>query len=222
MTTLYDIHTHTLFNYTACNNDRCDVKQVLNTLPTQVQETPSDNSSIKYSCGVHPWFSNDWEDQFAILQDISKNTSIVAIGECGFDKLKGLPMDVQIEVFMQHVYLSEKIGKPLIIHCVRAWDKIVSIYKDVKPTQPWILHGFRGKPMLARQLVDMGFRFSIGAIFNQKSILEIPINSLFCETDDSGGSIIDVYDNVATALNLSVDVLADNICANVKEVFCSI
>ena len=55
------------------------------------------------------------------------------------------PMELQLAVFKEQVKLSEKLGLPLIIHCVKAMDELLAVKKEFRPQQAWIWHGFRGK-----------------------------------------------------------------------------
>jgi len=95
----------------------------------------------------------------AYLNEIASHPSIVAIGETGLDRLKGPSFDVQIPVFKKHIELSENLGKPVIIHCVKAWEELIQIRRETKPTQSWIIHGYRGKPELTKRLIQEGFLF---------------------------------------------------------------
>lgn len=93
------------------------------------------------------------------------------------------------------------------------------IKKTIKPHQPWIAHGYRGKPELTRQLVSHGFYFSIGEKFNAEALQEIPIDRLFCETDVSDTPLIQIYKNVADCLHIAVETLAVHIEENVIQTF---
>ncbi len=110
-----------------------------------------------YSVGMHPWDTQDTEDAglFARLEEIAAQPNVAAIGECGIDLLRGAPMFRQLLVFRRHVEISEKLRKPLIIHDVKADDIICGLRRDMKPTQPWCIHGFRGKPAAAMALIRL-------------------------------------------------------------------
>ena len=83
----------------------------------------------------------------------------------------------------RHVALSERLGKPLLLHVVRAYAEILALHKRVRPSQPWIVHGFRGKPALALQLVKAGFYLSVGPDCPQATVDVIPLERLLHETD---------------------------------------
>ena len=65
------------------------------------------------------------------------------------------------------------------------------------PSQKWIVHGFRGKPQLAGQLLKAGIDLSFGEKFNPESIQITPIERLFIETDESAMPIERIYEQIA-------------------------
>lgn len=154
-----DIHTH----------NKESINGIINYDPTvdnyeMVQEK-------WYSVGVHPWNTHIYNEK--ILEKmycIAIKNNVIAIGESGIDKLKGGTIENQINLFEQHIKLSEQLQKPLIIHCVKAVDEIIKLHKQYVPTQKWIYHGFRGKPELAVQLMNQGIYLSFGEKFNNESL----------------------------------------------------
>ena len=159
-----------------------------------------------YSVGIHPWNTNgnvtaqEWEklDRFAEMP------CVVAIGECGIDKLKGGPMFRQLLIWRHHIELSEKLRKPLIVHDVKAHDIIVGIKKDMNPTQPWVVHGLRAKPTVAKMLTDEGIYVSFGEKFNPETPRTVPEQLLLTETDESELTIEQIIFNLSQ--NLGKDI----------------
>src|SRR5690606_10702312 len=84
---------------------------------------------------------------------------------------------------------------------------------------PWVLHGYRGKPELTRQLVRKGFFFSVGDDINVESMELIPIENLFCETDEDVMDIRDVYAQAAQAVNMEIEEFAAKIAQNIHRIF---
>ena len=145
--------------------------------------------------------------------------NVAAIGEAGYDKLKGPPVDLQRKIFEEQVKISEEYGKPLVIHCVRSWDELLASHKKLKPAMPWLVHGFRGKKELARQLISrrMYLSFWFDFILRPESaelLRSLPRERIFMETDGSGVSIKDVYQKVAADLGIGVDELKSIILGN--------
>lgn len=147
-----------------------------------------------YSVGVHPWhvdaiMSNEY---IKTIEDIARRCEIVAIGECGLDRLKGGDISYQILVFRKMVELSETLKKPLIVHDVKAHDLVLDIWKDMKPNMPWVIHGFRNKLAVAKMFTDKGIYLSFGIRFNEESVKTLPRELILAETDDSDVQISDV------------------------------
>jgi TatD DNase family protein len=197
-----DFHTHS-------------IKSIPNLV--QVISVEVDNSSkldfIKYcTAGVHPWnasISRLDEDITSIMKLLS-NPKFIGVGEIGLDKLKGPNLQEQIKVLTKQLDIAKSIGKPVVIHCVKAWDELIRIKKHYSNIN-WAIHGFNGSPQLAKQLIDKGFYISVGESFirkgekSGKALLEITTNRLFLETDTSTISIEEFYEEVADNLGLSVD-----------------
>lgn len=139
-----------------------------------------------YSVGVHPWDTSSphLEELFKRVKEQATHPSVVAIGETGIDKLSGASTDIQTEILLRHIDLSERYNLPLILHVVRAFPEIIALKKRTNPRQPWIIHGFRGKPQLARELLRHGFYLSLGKKFNPDSAAIIPSDRLLIETDE--------------------------------------
>ena len=108
---------------------------------------------------------------------------MVQVGECGLDRLHGADLDTQCAVFAAQVALAEQHRLPLTLHVVRAFDVILRLHKQLRPTTRWTIHGFRGKPALARQLLDAGFDLSFGFHHNPEAFAITPPERRHFETD---------------------------------------
>lgn len=171
------------------------------------------------SVGIHPWDVDDnWEERFRTIRELAKAPDITAIGECGIDRAhSGSGLELQTEVFRAHITLSEELKKPLIIHCVKAVDNIISQYKECKPQQAWIIHGFRGKPQQAEQLTRAGLYLSLSEHFNAESAKIIPADRLFIESDESNTPIEMIYATIAAARECSIEELACQVSDNAER-----
>ncbi len=138
-----------------------------------------------YSVGIHPWDTSE-PLRLRTLVELCRQAAlpqVVAIGECGYDRLRGGDMSRQRAVFELQARLAERLGKPLIIHCVKAFDELLASRRRLRPRQEWIIHGFRGKPEQARQLLAAGFSLSLGLKYNPDTEKIIPGGRLYRETD---------------------------------------
>lgn len=165
-----------------------------------------------YSVGIHPWYPDSDE---RLLRLAVRHPQVLAVGEAGLDKLCHTPLSMQQELFRQQALLAEEVGKPLVIHLVRATDELLAIRKELHPRQPWIIHGFRGKASLAATYLRHGLSLSIGSRFQSEALASIPIDRLFLETDESRESIDSLYQRVATLRGMQAaelqQLLSDNL-----------
>ncbi|MDD2437084.1 MAG: TatD family hydrolase [Massilibacteroides sp.] len=209
--TYYDIHTHQEIvsrNNFVIQNKQVEDKQALCFLPGHY-----------YSYGIHPWSIENISLQMQWLTEGMLHPGVLALGEAGLDKFIETPMDLQVEVFAAQAVLAEETDKPLIIHCVKAWDELFAVKKKIHPQVPWIIHGFRGNRILAEQLVKKGFWISFGEYYNEEAVRLCWPERLFLETDESSLSIESIYTNISNLLNLSIDLLAFTLRKHVQEVF---
>lgn len=175
-----------------------------------------------FSVGIHPWkVAPNWKEHIPIVENMAKHPDVLMVGECGLDKVHGeCDMELQKEVFRWHILLSERLEKPLLIHCVKAFDELFRIKKETAPQQLWIVHGFRGKKEQAIQLMRNGIELSFGERFNEDALHEAyECNKLWIETDDKQIRIESVYDVISDKLNCPVGQLADRMRTKFLRVF---
>jgi len=179
-----------------------------------------------FSIGVHPWFINKdkIEEELLIIKEKLQDKNCFALGECGLDKVVETDFELQKIVLRKQLALSEKYKKPVIIHCVKAFQEIIELKKELRPTQTWILHGFQKNLQVAESLLKNGIVMSIGAaIIHHKKLqnilLETPLAPILLETDASEVCIQDVYQKVAALKNMEVEVLQQKIAQNFKRIF---
>ncbi len=213
---LYNVHTHKI---ASAIESGYDVKCILNTYPEDFEQKKQMHPDAWFSCGIHPWFSDKSDELFVLLKKNAEDCNVIAIGEIGLDKLQGPDIAKQIVVFRKQIELAIEVRKPIIIHCVKAWDEMIALYKEYKGAVPWILHGYRGNPEQTKQLCKLGFKFSLGEKFNKESIKYIPLDSIFCETDASSVTICKVYENISTEIGLNLNHFAILAAGNIKKTF---
>jgi TatD DNase family protein len=187
---------------------------------------PDINSGVVYSSGIHPWFLTEENFEYLLrkVEIYSLHPCMIAVGEAGFDRIKGPAIELQRKAFEAQVSIANNTGKPLYIHNVKAWEELLAEHKRLKPETQWIVHGFQGKNELARQLLSKGMYLSLWADFvmNRDSsslIKAIPLEKLFLETDAFEIDIKDIYDKVSTILQISIEDLKKNMFKNYIDVF---
>lgn len=181
---------------------------------------------MAFSAGIHPWYAGDVYPavQFERLATLVYSPAVIAVGEAGFDKLRGGPPDIQRRVFEDQVKLSEESGKPLFIHCVKSWEELLSSHRRMKPRLPWLVHGFRGNAMLATQLIakNMFISFWFSYVMRPESatlVRSLPPERIFLETDGSSESISAIYMKVAADLGMPEAELRNRVFRNFNNLF---
>ena len=212
----YDIHTHKR------NIDPQVISvQNLRIGTDDLKECCVDYTQRHYSIGIHPWDIHPLllSEQFSTLNEFAKHPFVLCLGEAGLDKSIETPLHLQKEVFEQQIQCSEINEKPLIIHCVKAWSELIALKKQIKPKQPWIIHGFRGGRALSEQLLNHGFYLSFNSKFNSDAIHLAMIDKLFLETDELLKPIQELYEEVAAHLNITKRSLQTTLTNNFNALF---
>lgn len=199
---------------------------VIDCLMAHEEKFPADVSGMSYTFGIHPWFLTE-NNHSQLILSVEKSVgfpNMIAIGEAGFDKLRGPSPELQRKVFEKQIGIAEEHKKPVIIHCVKAWDELLSVRKKLKPTTPWMIHGFRGNAELANQLLSKGMYLSFWFDFVMRKdssdlIRSLPRDKIFLETDGADIDIKAIYDKVAVDLEIPVTDLKSNILSNFNEFF---
>jgi len=210
----FNFHTHQFTN-------QPDVLELVNQYPKDF-----DSSIAFYSIGIHPWYidENRLDDDLKIIEEKLQTENCLAIGECGLDKRIEVPLELQISVFERQLELAEKYRKPVVIHCVAAFQEITAIKKKMKISVPMIIHGFSKNKQLAEQLIKDGFYLSFGKYLlrnpDLKNVFQaIPNDRFFLETDTIEETIQEVYELASEYKDLNIKELKAIISSNYKSVF---
>ena len=210
----FNLHTH---HYT----NQPDILELVNQYPHEFN-----NLVPNYSIGIHPWYivEDRIEADFEFLESKLTDEKCLAIGECGLDKRIAISMDLQQNIFEKHLALAEKHQKPVIIHCVAAFQELIAIKKNRNVSVPMIVHGFSKNELVAKELLANGFYLSFGKWLILNPELEVvfqsvPNDRFFLETDTIAKEIQEVYALAAKYKGLDVNTLEEIITRNFKTVF---
>ncbi len=212
MASFLDIHTHK----TTQLSDTISIQSLSINHHTSILIPTNTPISI----GLHPWYGklDKLEFQMEYLSSLAQQSNVKLIGECGLDKLKGESLANQIIILKSQIELAEKLNKPLILHCVKAFDELIALKKEMKIKVPMIIHGFTKNEELGIQLINQGFWLSFGeAVLKKKSSLLNLIQKtdhFFLETDDSEASIEEIYQAVAAIKKCRITELKARIFAD--------
>ncbi len=180
-----------------------------------------------YSYGIHPWHidPNHWEHQLNELRLAVNEKRCLALGACGLDKVCETDFQLQLKVFEKQVVLANEIKKPLIIHCVKAFNELMNVLNQMDNEMPVVIHGFNNNENIARVLLDYGCYFSFGKALlgyesnAAKALKSVGRKRFFLETDDADVSIKYIYHKAAGLLGIDEDILKQQVAMNFETVF---
>jgi len=209
-----DIHTH-------LSRQEWDIVTVRNIYPGEA--IPAFTGKDFFSVGLHPWkinFRDENNDSLVMMEDALEFDHVIFVGECGLDKRTETDFDEQMRVFEAQAIMAEEYKKPLIIHCVKAYNEIIEMHKKVHPSVPWIFHAYTGNPEISKQLVKRNIFFSFGKILfkdNAKAIdsfLNLPLSKIYFETDEGEWDIRKIYKRGAELKELPIEELKQSVWKN--------
>lgn len=209
-----NLHTHQFTNQE-------HILEIVNQYPNEFDATIPN-----FSVGIHPWKINfeNLANDLQIIEEKLQHDNCMALGECGLDKRIETSLEIQIEIFEKQLFLAQKYYKPVILHCVVAFQEIIAIKKQMNVEVPMIIHGFSKNLQTAKQLLENGFYISFGKYLLQNPDLElvfkeIPNDRFFLETDSSNYTIEEVYNKAAKYKNVAVSELKAQTQNNFKKIF---
>ena len=139
--------------------------------------------------GIHPWFAETagagWEERLlARLQQIP-----AGIGETGLDKCCRADFGRQQQIFLIQLQMASELQRPLVIHCVKAWGRLLEILEQfADPLPPIMIHSFAGSSETLQRLLRLGCFISFSTRLTtdskvQTCFLAAPLANLLLETD---------------------------------------
>jgi TatD DNase family protein len=141
------------------------------------------------------------------LELARSSRKVVAVGECGLDYFH-LPkdpeqrpklIDLQKDLFFQHLNLAHELHMPLVIHCRDAHDDMIAMLTDrytlsgIHPAHHeerahGVMHCFTGTWEHAQKYLELGFYISFAGIITftdqyNESVCNTPFDKILIETD---------------------------------------
>jgi TatD DNase family protein len=149
---------------------------------------------VRFAVGVHPQIvpelgederGGDLEERIARASE-----DAVAIGECGLDGGTG-ERALQERIFRAHVRVARALGKPLVVHVLRAHDAAPRILREERAGDCGVvLHSYSGGAALVAVYAGLGCAFSFAGPVtypNARRPIEaaraVPAELLLAETD---------------------------------------
>ena len=220
---------------------------VLQTARLAEESSPAKDSSpaptpvhVSPSLGVHPWWCDrelgDWESPLVTLLEQNPRAGI---GEIGLDtyrrQLKTPEADArQTRVFQRQLELAVELNRPVSIHCVHAWGRLLPILSRTVGQRPLplIFHGFSGSPEILRDVLRQFPRafISLASFIRSRNterfhslVRLIPSERLLLESDaetlDGLSTLPAFYTEISQIRTQSLESLQHQTAENLQSIF---
>ncbi len=183
------------------------------------------------------------EFDFAAYEELARHPKVKAIGECGLDyfRLDEETAARQKHVFIQHIELANKVGKPLMLHIRSgsgrsAYKDAVEILREHAKVKGDV-HFFAGNWEEARWFLDLGFTLSFTGVLTftkdyDEVVRNTPFDMIQAETDcpyitptpfrgkrNEPLHVREIYKAIARIKELDEETVRVQLLTNAKRVF---
>jgi TatD DNase family protein len=246
------IDTHAHLNFKAYKDDSDEVIQRALTSDTwminvgsqyktserAVEMAEKHEKGAYAAVGLHPIHVDSEEFDKEKYKGLAKNSKVVAIGETGLDYYHIVDEEArkrQKLLLQQHLKLAKELNKPIILHCRKAYDDLLSELEGIK--LPGVVHCFLGRWNQAEQFLKMGFYLGFTGVVTysrdyDKVIKNTPLNKILIETDcpyltpephrgerNEPSYVKYVAEKIAEIKEISFDKVIEQTTKNAKELF---
>ncbi len=197
---------------------------------------PNDDFPLWGGFGIHPWVleaSDSPETYRTLLKEGWDNyaqswgSRLIAIGEFGLDRSptrRAVPIQLQREVFKEHLTLAQTQNLPVILHLVRADGAARELLQAQPPTAGGVVHGFSSHSQTVPSYLELGLTLGFGAgllrTAKVRDALKVtPLKSILFETDTSPELLGEIVIAASQILGKSVEYLRAQHSENCARVF---
>ncbi|RMG36295.1 MAG: TatD family deoxyribonuclease [Planctomycetota bacterium] len=132
----------------------------------------------------------DWEQ----IEQLATDPRVVAIGETGLDRYwDSTPFHLQQQWFVRHIELSQRLGKPFIVHMRECEAEVTEALRSAAErfgTLRGVMHSFTGTIETAEACLELGLYISFAGMLTFKKnhalrevAAAVPAERLLVETD---------------------------------------
>jgi TatD DNase family protein len=134
--------------------------------------------------GIHPHdAARATEADWAQLQQLCSRDEVSAVGEAGLDYFYDhSPRDVQRDSLWRQCELSNRLGKPLVVHVRDAHEDCHRILKETQ-VRKGVIHCFTGQTEDARRYLELGLFISLSGVITYKKSEALQDAARFCPLD---------------------------------------
>ncbi|MGM0638964.1 MAG: TatD family hydrolase [Pseudomonadota bacterium] len=201
---------------------------------------------VSVCLGLHPYFMETHRkgDLEALARTLAKHAGeadprIVALGECGIDARFPETLEAQWGLFDAQLRLAKEHKLPVVVHCVRANDRMAKRLRQLALPAGGLIHAFAGSPEQAQRFIDLDFVVGLGGAVTHerakrlhRAVAALPDDGFVLETDspdmplaghqgerNEPARIVTVCRMVAELRGQSVERVAENSTTTARRLF---
>jgi len=155
----------------------------------RVLELARDHACVLPMLGLHPWYVQEAAPGWLGRLEARLQAERAGLGECGLDFADGRPgRALQEAAFLAQLRLAIDLDRPLAIHCVRAWGRLLALLGSTGiPAAGAMVHAYSGSGEVAAELQKLGLHLSFGARRNPRALAAAAADRILFETDAPSG-----------------------------------
>jgi TatD DNase family protein len=191
------------------------------------------------TAGIHPHDAARAAPERGEIEALCRRPECVAVGETGLDWFKEYsPRADQLESFLWHLELADRLGKPVVIHCRDAHADVVRCLAQF-PRVTGVMHCYTMGPDELPPYLEHGLCISFSGVVtyprngaNRAAAAAVPRERLLVETDcpylapegfrgkrNEPARVVRVIEELARVRGESVTELAEATSANAARLF---
>ncbi|PIE84145.1 MAG: hypothetical protein CSA07_03495 [Bacteroidia bacterium] len=174
-----------------------------------------------HTVGLHPWESHMAGAERLIderLAEALSQPTCLGLGEVGLDRLRP-DLARQEELLARQLQIADRLGRPAVLHCVRAWSELQQCIRRAGFGGRRAVHGFStARRSILDSLLAEGYYLSLPPRLTPLAH-HIPLDRLLAETDDTGEDIQAHHARLAEQLALPLATLQSQLADNAHRFF---
>ncbi len=157
---------------------------------SEVLELAKTEQAVYPFLGIHPWHVDPLAPGWLPRLEALLAESRAGIGEIGLDGTKP-NLNLQTVIFQEQLKLAVTLRRPVVIHCVKAWGRLLETLGDIGPSSfRFMVHGYSGSREIMKELVKIGGFISYSTMLAhpdrdrlRRVFIETPLDHVLLETD---------------------------------------
>ncbi len=185
------------------------------------------NAKVIPMLGLHPWFVDEAAPGWELRLEALLRTHRCGMGECGLDfSRQAADRAAQERAFRTQLRLAHTLGRPVAIHAVQAWGRLLDLLREAGvPTAGALVHAYSGSPETAQVLQGLGVYLSFSGDLlapnrpkPEEALRTVAADRLLLESDGTA-DLRQVFQAAAALRGVEPELLAAQTWENGRQCF---